>query len=135
MRFVFDTGVVVSSLMILWSTPRRAFDLARQSGRLLVSGATLEELDDVLRRPKLAEYISEDQRLVFLAAYLREAEDVTVTTRFKACRDPKDDKFLELAVDGKATHIVTGDHDLLTLGPFRGIAIRSPAEFLNELER
>ena len=43
--------------------------------------------------------------------------------RIQACRDPKDDKFLELAVNGSAEVIVTGDKDLLVLDPFRGISI------------
>lgn len=132
MRVVFDTNVIVSALMLLGSPPRRSFDEARQRGQLLVSEATLEELDDVLRRPKLAGYVSEDQRLEFLAAYIRDAEDVVVTIRLRECRDPKDDKFLELAIQGRATHIVSGDQDLLTLSPFRGITILTPAEFLFE---
>jgi len=131
-RVVFDTNVIVSALMLLGSPPRRSFDAARQRGQLLVSEATLEELDDVLRRPKLAGYVSEDQRLEFLAAYIRDAEDVVVTIRLRECRDPKDDKFLELAIEGRATHIVSGDQDLLTLSPFRGITILTPAELLCE---
>jgi putative PIN family toxin of toxin-antitoxin system len=132
-RVVFDTNVIVSALMLLGSPPRRAFDAARQHGQLLVSEATLEELDDVLRRPKLSAYVSEDQRLEFLAAYIRDAEDVDATIRLRECRDPKDDKFLELAIEGRATHVVLGDQDLLTLSPLRGIAILTPADFLCEL--
>ena len=133
MRCVFDTGVVVSGLLIPRSKPRRAFDAARRLGRLLVSEAILSELDDVLRRKKLAAYVSDGQRLEFLAAYLREAEDVAVTIRLRECRDPKDDRFLELAVDGNATHILSGDQDLLAMHPFRGVAILSPAAFLDSL--
>ena len=48
----------------------------------------------------------------------------------RACRDPDDDKLLELAVNGAADFIVTGDDDLLVMNPFRGIAIVTPAEFL-----
>ena len=48
----------------------------------------------------------------------------------RICRDPKDDKFLEAAISGSAEFIVTGDHDLLSLDPFRGIHILSPAGFL-----
>lgn len=132
MRVVFDTNVVVSALMLLGSPPRRAFAAALQHGQLLVSEATLEELDDVLRRPKLTGYVSEDQRLEFLAAYIRDAEDVVVEIRLQECRDPKDNKFLELAIAGKATHIVSGDLDLLALSPFRGIVILTPADFLRE---
>jgi predicted nucleic acid-binding protein len=51
----------------------------------------------------------------------------------RACRDPRDDKFLEVAVNGRADAIVTGDQDLLVLNPFQGIPILSPAGYL-ELE-
>ena len=61
---------------------------------------------------------------------MRQAESVEVTERVRACRDPKDDKILELAVNGRANYIVTSDDDLLDLNPFRGIAIVRPAEFL-----
>jgi putative PIN family toxin of toxin-antitoxin system len=60
----------------------------------------------------------------------REAEWVEVDARISACRDPKDDKFLEVAVSGRATHIVTGDSDLLALNPFRGIEFLPPHRFL-----
>ncbi|WP_459868116.1 putative toxin-antitoxin system toxin component, PIN family [Endothiovibrio diazotrophicus] len=46
------------------------------------------------------------------------------------CRDPKDNKFLELAVAGGASALITGDQDLLALHPFRGIPILAPADFL-----
>ncbi len=48
------------------------------------------------------------------------------------CRDPKDDKFLELAYSAKAKCIVSGDQDLLVLHPFRGIPIKTAAEFLKD---
>ena len=46
------------------------------------------------------------------------------------CRDAKDDKFLELALNGRADIIVSGDQDLLTLNPFQGIPIVQPATFI-----
>jgi putative PIN family toxin of toxin-antitoxin system len=55
---------------------------------------------------------------------------VEVEVRIAVCRDPKDDKFLELAVSGQATHIVTGDTDLLALNPYQGIEILSPHRFM-----
>jgi predicted nucleic acid-binding protein len=48
----------------------------------------------------------------------------------QACRDPRDDKFLEVAVHGQSDLIVTGDGDLLALHPFRGIDILAPAAYL-----
>lgn len=67
----------------------------------------------------------------FLAALTREAEWVEIEVQISACRDPKDAKFLERAVNGRATHIVTGDTDLLTLNPFQGIEILPPHRFLS----
>jgi putative PIN family toxin of toxin-antitoxin system len=65
--------------------------------------------------------------LVWLEDVLAAAELVPITERIAACRDPKDDKFLELAVNGHADLIVSGDADLLALNPFRGIPIITPA--------
>jgi predicted nucleic acid-binding protein len=48
------------------------------------------------------------------------------SVQINACRDPKDDKFLELAVSGHADYIITGDDDLLTMHPFHGIEIITP---------
>lgn len=130
LRSVIDTGVVVSALLLPRSLPRQAFDTAAVRGRLLVSTATIAELDEVLRRPKFNRYLSEERRLAFLAALIREAEVVEVVDVVTACRDPKDNPFLELAVSGKATHLITGDADLLVLHPFRGIAVVNPKSFL-----
>jgi putative PIN family toxin of toxin-antitoxin system len=92
----------------------------------------LEELDEVLRRPKFDAYLPKELRLEFLAALVRECEEVTVAERMTICRDPRDDKFLELAAAGRATHVVSGDADLLELHPFRTVRIVTPAEFLRE---
>jgi predicted nucleic acid-binding protein len=66
---------------------------------------------------------------------LAAAELVAISERIAACRDPKDDKFLELAVSGKAEVIVSGDGDLLDLNPFRGIPIVTPATFVRDTTR
>ena len=55
-----------------------------------------------------------------------------MTAEVSACRDPKDDKFLELALSGAATHLISGDDDLLALHPVRGVAILSPHDFIAE---
>jgi uncharacterized protein len=131
-RTVIDTSVVVSAVLLPRSVPRQAFDLAASRGKLLVSEETIRELDDVLRRPKFDKYVAEEKRLEFLAVLIREAKHVEITEKVTACRDPKDDKFLELAVSGGASQIVTGDDDLLALHPFRGIAVITPQRFLLE---
>jgi putative PIN family toxin of toxin-antitoxin system len=112
LRCVFDTNVIVSALLLPDSKPRHAFELAFRKGRVLLSLAALAELSAVLGRKKFIRYINEEDIRSFLAALTREAEWVEVDTRIAACRDPKDDKFLELAVSGNGTHIISGDSDL-----------------------
>lgn len=133
MRCVFDTNVLVSALLLADSKPRQALDLTVRQGKILLSFATLAELHEVLNRKQLRRYIDEEDIRNFLAALSREAEWVEVNVRIAACRDPKDDKFLELAVSGRATHIVTGDSDLLALDPFQNIPILSPQAFLDSV--
>jgi putative PIN family toxin of toxin-antitoxin system len=110
-----------------------AVDRARQQGTVLISYAILVELSEVLHRKRFRRYIAEEDIRRFLAALTREAEWIEVGVQVAACRDPKDDKFLSLAVSGHATHIVSGDEDLLVLHPFQGIQILSPSAFVDTL--
>ena len=130
MRCVFDTNVLVSALLLLDSKPRKALDFAVQTGEVLLSFATLAELNEVLSRKQFRRYVDEEDIRSFLAAVTRETQWVDVDVEIRACRDPKDNKFLELAVSGHATHIVTGDNDLLALNPFQGIHVLPPHSFL-----
>ena len=130
MRFVFDTNVLLSALLLPKSKPRQALALALRNGELLLSLAVLAELAAVLGRQQFRRYVTDEEARAFLAALTREAVLVDVDTHIEKCRDPKDDKFLELAVSGHASHIITGDSDLLALHPFAGIQIITPHAFL-----
>jgi putative PIN family toxin of toxin-antitoxin system len=132
LRVVLDTNALVSRLLVPSSVPARAVQRAISEHIVLASEATLMELADVLSRRKFDTYVSVEDRQRFLCLFGRVAEPVAVLHVVRACRDPKDDKILELAVNGAADLIVTGDADLLTLNPFRGIRIVSPADFLLE---
>jgi uncharacterized protein len=134
-RVVIDTNVAVSAVLLPRSIPRQAFDLAVSNCQLLISAATVFELEEVLRRPKFNRYIVEAERLEFLAALVSHAEIVEILEEIKECRDPKDDKFLELAASGRATHLITGDADLLSLHPFRDVAVLSPQSFLEAAQQ
>jgi putative PIN family toxin of toxin-antitoxin system len=133
-RGVIDTGVVVSAILLPRSVPRQAFDFVAEHGTILVSEATITELEEVLRRPKFNPYVPEPKRMEFLAALVRNAEVIEVLNAVTECRDPKDDKFLELAVSGNASHIISSDADLLVLHPFRGASILSPRDFVTWIE-
>lgn len=129
-RYVFDTNVLDSALLFRASKPGNAFDFAFLRGSVLLSDTLLIELRDVLNRPKFDRYVSQAERLAFLASLNANGEKVAVNVSIQACRDPKDNHILELAVSGGATCIVTGDADLLALDPFQGIPIRTPDAFL-----
>jgi len=130
LRLVLDTNVLVSAVLMPRSAPARAVRYTFAHGQVLVSADTVDEITNVLRRPRFDRYIDEDDRTAFLAEIIREALPVVITERMAVCRDPKDDKFLDLAVSGQATHIISGDSDLLALHPFRGISILTPQDFL-----
>ena len=108
--------------------------IVAESGLLLKSTITERELFVTLARPRLAPLIPPRFR-DWLSDLLAAAELVTITDRITACRDPEDDKFLELAVNGHADLIVSGDADLLALDPFRGMPIVTPAAFVQRMAR
>lgn len=129
LRGVFDNNVLVSAAL-LGGVPRRAFDKLLDNGTILVSVPVLLELADILNRPKFDKYVTHDERMRFMVIFLKVAEMVEISEEITVCRDPRDDKLLELAVSGTADFLVTGDKDLLVLNPFRGVKIITPREFL-----
>jgi len=133
-RYVFDTNVIVSSLLFKSSNPSRALRYALQYGEVLLSLELLEELSDVLGREKFNRFVTSEERDEFLEALVERATLVEVIENIQECRDPKDDKILELALNGQAEYIVTGDKDLLVLHPFRNVKIVAVEEFLRAVE-
>ncbi len=131
-RFVLDTNVVISALLLKHSVARQAFDRALQIGEILISQETISELSTVLQRKGFQKYITEEERTAFILAFAREGRLVKIRHHVQACRDPHDDKFLALALSGQAVCIVSGDKDLLVLHPFRGVQILTPRQFLEE---
>jgi putative PIN family toxin of toxin-antitoxin system len=131
LRIVIDTNVYVSRFIRPASVPGQAVIKALEQDQTLISIPIWEEFRAVLHRPKFARYIGPGLLEAFLDSVWMAAEPVEIRTRIRACRDPRDDKFLEVAVHGRADLIVTGDADLLALHPFRGIAILTPADYLN----
>lgn len=130
MRIILDTNTLVSALLIRQSVPRQAFDKAMQQGEILLSAATLEELNTVLGRDKFKKYITDAERILFVQTLLSQSVLLETEEHIRACRDPKDNKFLDLAVTGKADYLVSGDDDLLILNPFENTKILTPREFV-----
>lgn len=127
---MIDTNTLISSILIAASVPDLALRKARVEGVLLFSAATFEELQQVITRPKFDRYVSMTLRIEFMARLREASEQIEVIETITARRDPKDDQFLAVAVNGNASYIITGDRDLLSLHPFRQVSIISPAQFL-----
>ena len=130
MRLVFDTNVIISAMLFEGSKPSKAFNSGIKHGVILFSSSTFAELEEILSRNKFNQYISHEERKQFLTSFILNLTPVEINETISECRDPKDNKFLELAVCGKADFIISGDEDLLVLNPFRNIQIITPDTFL-----
>jgi len=138
MRVVVDTNILVRAIIKPdGSVGPVLLRFRRGDFTLLYAQSLLEELIDVLNRPRIrAKYhLSDDDIKTVVGLILLRGEAVIPRQPVTVCRDPKDNKFLEVAVEGQADLIISGDEDLLTLHPFRGIPILSPRDFLRKLDQ
>ena len=132
MRVVIDTNILVSYAIRPSRDFARLFQYVRDNGTSLVCEETLAELVEVLCRDKFDRYFPRKGDIrEYIEAYEGVSESVELNEHIIACRDPKDDKFLSLAVSGRADCIVASDKHLKEMIEFRGIPILSPAQFLN----
>ena len=129
--FVIDTNTLISAFLFKHSQPRKAFDRATETGKISVSIETYAEFKDVLLRPKFNTYISTERRLSDLKEFQELIIFSEISELIAVCRDPKDNKFLELAIAANASCLITGDKDLLVLHPFRSIPILNAVDFIN----
>jgi putative PIN family toxin of toxin-antitoxin system len=130
-RILIDTNVIVSRALLPESVAGRALGKALREGIPIASVDSLLELASVLRRKKFDRVVSYGERMRVWATYRLQVGIFAVSDTVTDCRDPKDNMILALALSGHADLIVTGDKDLLCLHPWRGIAILSPADYLN----
>ncbi len=129
-RWVLDTNVLIGRLLCPTGVAAKAVDHALARGVLLVSEATLEELVRILNRPKFDAYVTAEDRRRFVELLGGVARIVPIVRVIRACRDPKDDQLLDVALNGEATAVISGDLDLLVMDPFHGVRIVNPSVFL-----
>ena len=132
---VIDTSTLVGAVLRPDSKPRQALLAVVKSHVLWVSQSTLQEVQVVLNRRKFDRYAPLQTRMDFLVlvsqwARLCEVDATSTQTAKGVCRDPKDDKFLALALACQATTIVSSDDDLLSLSSWQNINIVTSADFL-----
>ncbi len=134
LRAVLDTNVLESAVLQEKSVLGACLRRIVEAGTLLLSRDVLLEYANVLMRPKLDRFVDRSLRTEILLKLVAECEPVFIRRRFRVRRDPNDDKFLELAANGNAGFLVTGDADLASIGEFRGVPIVSPQVFLDRTE-
>jgi putative PIN family toxin of toxin-antitoxin system len=133
MRLVLDTNVLVSAILSPASISAKILNWGEDNGVILYSTATLTEVLSVLGRSKFSKYIDHDDidglsiriKTVWLF--------VEILNQVQLCRDPKDDKFIDLALNGEASHLITGDSDLLVLNPIQNTLVIKPRTFWDEI--
>ena len=131
LRLVLDSNVFISAL--LFGGPPRAIIEKTVAGQFhaAISLAIMDEIRDVLRRPKFG--LSEEQILAFIAEVQDLCEIVTPENKVYAVNnDPDDNRILECALAAHADVIVSGDSHLLELKQWRQIPIYAPSDFLRK---
>lgn len=136
MRVVLDTAVVVSALLFPAGSLTWLFERWTTSKLLpLVSRDTADELIRVLAYPNFRLERAEIDGV--LAAYLPFTESVLERrpggSSLPVCDDPADQKFLQLAFDGEAEALVTGDDHLLRLAADTPFEILRPGALRDRL--
>jgi putative PIN family toxin of toxin-antitoxin system len=128
-RVIVDTNLWISFLLTKdFSKFGKLF--VNESITLLFSQELVDEFIQVARRPKFEKYFSLSDLEELLRELSLRAEFVAVSSNIVVCRDPKDDFLLCLAADGKATHLLTGDKDLLELKNFGQTEIETITAYL-----
>src|SRR5438105_15538349 len=129
---IIDASSFVSATLKANSLPERALLRAVDPpNRLILSQAVEDEYRQVIFRPKFDRFVSIERRQQILDIVVVAAERIEPTETVRECHDPKDDKYLALAAADGADVIVSNDaRHLLSMDPWRGIRILSPANYL-----
>ncbi|PZX49838.1 putative toxin-antitoxin system toxin component, PIN family [Algoriphagus chordae] len=128
-RVILDTNILVSFLL---SKDLSKVDQLLKDGKLalLFSQELLDEFLEVAQRPKFKKYFSTKDLQSLISKIRTKGEFVLVTSSFELCRDHKDNFLLALANDGRASHLITGDKDLLVLEKLNQTEILTISDYL-----
>lgn len=132
MSVVFDASSLVGALLKPDSVPERALLLARSYSIICLSPEVAAEVREVFARPKFVH--AWPRANVILQILIGAASWHAPTVAVTDCRDLKDNKYLELALEAGADTIISSDADLLSLHPWRGIDIITPAAYVARFE-
>ena len=130
--FVFDCNALISASLLPNSVSRNAYEKALLIGTLVRSPTSFLEFSTRFARAKFDKYLLLKNRLAIISAFKQSSLLIEPKSSINVCRDPDDDKYLELAIAADAACIVSGDQHLLELHPFQNIPILTAADFLKQ---
>ena len=130
-RIIFDTNLLISFLLFQDYSKLDSI-LSQKKIVLLFSQTLIDEFIEVAQRPKFKKYFSPSDLQTLLLRISERSIFIDVTSQVNICRDPKDNFLLSLAKDGKASHLITGDNDLLTIKKYQKTAILTLTEYLSK---
>ena len=129
-KYICDTNVLVSSLFSKNSPPSEVIKYIIKNGFLAFSEETFSEFEEVLNRPKFDKFISKEKRISFIEQVRSICWRYEIFQKIDLCRDPKDNKFLDVAIASYADYLITGDEDLLILEGIGNTSIITPRIFV-----
>ena len=129
LKVILDTNIWISFLI---SKDFKKLDLLMNKGKiqLLFSNELLEEFITVAKRPKFEKYFTINDIEKLLGDFDSYGKMIVIKSDIKECRDIKDNFLLNLAIDGKADYLITGDYDLLEIQTMQKTKIVSITDFL-----
>ena len=130
-RVVIDTNLWISFL-ISKDYSRLDKILSDKLIILLYSQQLIDEFIEVALRPKIKKYFSDEDLQALLISMSDRAVFIDISSTVNICRDPKDNFLLALAKDGKASHLLTGDKDILILKTFGKTKILTITDYLTK---
>ena len=131
MRVVLDANVLISAVISSKGSPATILSYWREDKlELILSEAILQEVDRVMHYPRIQERYRLSEELIEQFLLLLREGGILVEPEEEVEADASDNRYLECALAGHSTYVVSGDRHLLDLREYRGIQILAPREFV-----
>lgn len=135
-RVVLDSNLIISAFLIPESIPSKALQIAIEYFDIIISVETALEVTEVLKRDKFNRYGTKEERAERVKLYVQTGVFFPLLVTVTDCKDPKDNKFLELALSSETELIVSGDKkDLLVMDGYRGLEIITARNFIENFSK
>jgi len=131
-KIVIDTNVLVSALLNSNSNEGKVYYHIIENEKVVLSQDLFNEYTRTISKTKFKKYFDIEEISEALALLLEVGKIIKTKSKIFDCRDAKDNKLLELAVDSKANYIISGDDDLLSLNPYKKIKIITARQFMEK---